>query len=255
MTVIPSITQANISLSHIEAINTQADLILEELEASTNKGVINSFSNLNLSKIEFDYDNENEGNFGVGPIDFKVKKGELVFIAGGNGSGKTTLFKLLTGLYKPKKGEILINGVSLSDLEYRQLFSPIYSDFHLFEKLYGYRDKVDDEKIKELIKFMGLEEKVKFSDSGFSSTSLSTGQRKRLAFIAAIIEEKPILVLDEWAADQDPQFRKFFYHEILPDLKKKGTTIIAITHDDNYFDVADRLYKMEYGKLKELTHA
>ena len=177
----------------------------------------------------------------------------MVFIAGGNGSGKTTLFKLLTGLYKPTRGSILVNGKILSDLEYRQLFSPIYSDFHLFEKLYGYQNKVDETKIEELIKLMGLEEKVNFTDFGFSSTSLSTGQRKRLALISALIEDKPILVLDEWAADQDPQFRKFFYHQILPDLKKKGTTIIAITHDDNYFDMADRLYKMAEGQLKKLA--
>ena len=253
MTVIPGITQANISLAHIEEINQQADSIIEEMEASENKDIVNSFEELSLSNIEFDYATGKEENFGVGPIDIKVKKGELVFIAGGNGSGKTTLFKLLTGLYKPTRGSILVNGKILSDLEYRQLFSPIYSDFHLFEKLYGYQNKVDETKIEELIKLMGLEEKVNFTDFGFSSTSLSTGQRKRLALISALIEDKPILVLDEWAADQDPQFRKFFYHQILPDLKKKGTTIIAITHDDNYFDMADRLYKMAEGQLKKLA--
>lgn len=253
MTVIPGITQANISLTHIEEINKQADSIIEEMEASVNKEVVYSFEQLSLCNVEFNYATGKEENFGVGPIKFQVKKGELIFIAGGNGSGKTTLFKILTGLYKPSKGQILVNNKTLSDLEYRQLFSPIYSDFHLFEKLYGYMDKVEETKIVELIKLMGLEEKVKFSDFGFSSTSLSTGQRKRLAFIAALIENKPILVLDEWAADQDPQFRKFFYHQILPDLKKNGTTIIAITHDDNYFNFADRLYKMEEGQLKEIA--
>ena len=98
-----------------------------------------------------------------------------------------------------------------------------------------------------------MKEKVEMTDQGFTTTDLSTGQRKRLAIIAAILEEKPILVLDEWAADQDPYFRKKFYTELLPLIKDMGHSIIAVTHDDKYYSYADKLYKMEYGRLKNVT--
>jgi putative pyoverdin transport system ATP-binding/permease protein len=253
MVVIPTITQANISLSHIEEISQKAEMIVEN-EVSTHP-IQGQFEKLSLKNITFDYNSENGDVFGIGPISFDVNKGDLVFIVGGNGSGKTTLFKLLTGLYEPKSGEINVNENTVDCIAYRALFSPIYSDFHLFDELYGYEvNEEKEEKVKQLIKDLGLEEKVTFKDNKFSSTSLSTGQRKRLALISCIIEDKPIIVLDEWAADQDPQFRKHFYRVILPKLIQDGKTVIAITHDDHYFDVADKIYKMEYGKLNEFDH-
>lgn len=254
MVVIPTITQANVSLSHIEEINQRADSILEKEEQKLND-VSETFQELNLNQVTFDYNENNAETFGIGPIDFNVKRGELVFIVGGNGSGKTTLFKLLTGLYKPKSGKILVNGKMVDLSNYRRLFAPIFSDFHLFERPYGYT--IDEDKIQEinaLIETMGLKGKVTFEDGKFSSTSLSTGQRKRLALISCIVEDKPVIMLDEWAADQDPQFRKHFYREMLPELIKKGKTIIAISHDDHYFDVADRIYKMDYGKIKQIKN-
>lgn len=251
MTVIPSITQANIALNHIEQINTQTNKIIEEHKHSGTPVV--NFDSLEMKNVQFNYDTENNESFSVGPVNLSVKKGELVFISGGNGSGKTTLFKLLTGLYKPAGGSIRVNGSDLDLLSYRELFSPVYSDFYLFDKLYGYNGVVDENNINNLIDQMGLKDKVSFDNNAFSSISLSTGQRKRLALISALLENKSILVLDEWAADQDPQFRKYFYHTILPEIKKRGIAIIAITHDDSYFHLADKLYKMESGKLEEIT--
>jgi putative pyoverdin transport system ATP-binding/permease protein len=253
MVVIPTITQANISLIHIEEISKKAESIIENLPEEMVSTI--DFQNLHLNNITFNYNSNNGDVFGIGPVSLEVNKSDLVFIVGGNGSGKTTLFKLLTGLYEPHSGKILVNNEPIDLHAYRDLFSPIYSDFHLFEKPYGYTIDTEKEKfINQLIKEMGLEEKVAFENGKFTSTSLSTGQRKRLALIACIIEDKPIIVLDEWAADQDPQFRKHFYQDILPQLTAKGKTVIAITHDDHYFDMADKIYKMEYGKLNELKH-
>ena len=97
-----------------------------------------------------------------------------------------------------------------------------------------------------------MKHKVQLADGHLLDTRFSQGQRKRLALMLALLEKRDILLLDEWAADQDPLFRRFFYRELLPMFKKAGVTVFAISHDDQYFDLADRLVKMEAGQLSEL---
>jgi putative ATP-binding cassette transporter len=97
-----------------------------------------------------------------------------------------------------------------------------------------------------------MHHKVEHDGQRLSDVRFSQGQRKRLALLMAAVEQRDCLLLDEWAADQDPQFRQFFYHELLPALQSQGKTIIAITHDDHYFDRADRLLKMDAGCLTEV---
>ena len=133
-------------------------------------------------------------------------------------------------------------------LEYRELFSAIFYDFHLFDKLYGL-EKVDPGRIYELLEVMQLERKTEFRDNRFTRQNLSTGQRKRLALIVTLLENKPVFIFDEWAADQDPQFKDYFYNELLKKLKADGKTVIAVSHDDRYFHLADRVIKMDYGKF------
>lgn len=213
---------------------------------------VTSFETLQLNNIGFNYtDQHGRVTFGVGPMDMTLTKGELLFIVGGNGSGKSTLLKLLTGLYYPLKGEILVDQTLIDKSNYqsyRELFSVIFTDFHLFDRPYGLRD-VDEERIKSLLQMMELEKKTTFINGKFTHLDLSTGQRKRLAFVLAVLEDKPIYIFDELAADQDPQFRKQFYEVILPDLKAQGKTIIAVSHDDHYFHFADRVLKVEKGQL------
>ena len=95
---------------------------------------------------------------------------------------------------------------------------------------------------------MQLSDKVRVVNDRWSTLELSTGQRKRLALVVSLLDHKPLLVFDELAADQDPEFRQFLYEELLPRLRSQGTTVIAATHDDRYFHVADKVIKMEYGK-------
>jgi putative ATP-binding cassette transporter len=180
-----------------------------------------------------------------------VARGELLYVVGGNGSGKSTLIKVLTGLYPVAKGELLLNGAPLDngDLSVlRRNFSLITGDFHLFSRLYGYED-ADPALMDGLIERMQLKDKVSFSGGAFTTKALSTGQMKRLAMVAALVEDSAIYVFDEWAAEQDPFFRSVFYTELLPELKREGKTIIAITHDDAYFDQADRIIKLDYGRI------
>jgi len=213
---------------------------------------------LRLEGVAFSYPGaDGDRPFALGPVDLTIRRGEIVFITGGNGAGKTTLVKLLTGLYVPAMGHILWNGVVVGDglrSIYRERISAVFSDFHLFRNFHGLA-RFDAARAGALLRLMELEGVVDISAQGFARTDLSAGQRKRLALIAALLEERPLLVLDEWAADQDPRFRKRFYREILPALRAEGRTVIAITHDDHYFDAADRRLHLDAGDLREITPA
>ncbi|WBW96385.1 cyclic peptide export ABC transporter [Oceanirhabdus sp. W0125-5] len=250
LNAIPEAVQINISLKRINKF-------LEEIKTIDGHEIheknlnIHDRVDLRLNDLEFEYENdeEEESNFKVGPINFEFKAGEITFVTGGNGSGKSTLAKLITGLYKPTKGSITLNNSSLKNEVISQHYSAIFSDFHLFKSLYGIDCEKEKGRIKEYLKKLGMDEKVKIENNQFSTINLSTGQRKRLALLITYLEDRPIYLFDEWAADQDPEFRRFFYRELLPDLKQRGKCVIAITHDDNYFDACDSSIKMEMGEL------
>ena len=189
--------------------------------------------------------------FRLGPVNLTIKEGEIIFIVGENGCGKTTLIKLLLGLYSPQQGEVRLNGQPVDALnrdDYRQLFTTIFADYYLFDDVVQ-GDQHIPEDANQYLQRLEIAHKVSVQDGKFSTTDLSTGQRKRLALVNAWLEERPVLVFDEWAADQDPTFRRIFYTELLPDLKRLGKTIIVISHDDRYFNVADQLVRMEAGRV------
>ena len=208
---------------------------------------------IELAGVTHSYRREQEdGVFTIGPLDITLLRGELVFITGGNGSGKTTLIKLLAGLYQPERGEIRLDGRPVTDAEaYRQLFSAVFADFYLFDDLLGIdRPQLDAEALAYLTQLQ-LDRKVRVEDGRFSTVALSQGQRKRLALLVAYLEDRPVYIFDEWAADQDPQFKEVFYCEFLPALKARGKTVVVISHDDRYYAVADRVLKLVNGRVEE----
>jgi putative pyoverdin transport system ATP-binding/permease protein len=212
-----------------------------------------SFEKLELAGVVHSYHVEHEdSNFVLGPINLTFRPGELVFLVGGNGSGKSTLAKIITGLYLPEAGEIRLDGEPVTNInrdDYRQLFSAVFADFYLFENLLGLKNPDLDEQAKIYLKQLHLHHKVKVANGVLSTTSVSQGQRKRLALLTAYLEDRPFYLFDEWASDQDPYFKRIFYTELLPDLKARGKTVLVISHDDRYFDIADRLIKLDYGKI------
>jgi putative ATP-binding cassette transporter len=179
--------------------------------------------------------------------------GELVFLTGGNGSGKTTLAKLLMGLYTPELGEIRIDGKPVTDESrdaFRQSFSAVFSDYFLFDSLLGVRGEEADIEARNYLEELQLNHKVEIKEGVFSTIDLSAGQRKRLALLTAYMEDRPVYIFDEWAADQDPQFKETFYYQLLPELRSRGKLVIVISHDDRYYHVADRIIKLDYGKVE-----
>lgn len=249
--IIPLFTQINVILKDIYDLEEEIDAAIHQDDFHSDVSY-NGFKEIVLNDLLFSYPKQKtEKPFSVGPISGKITAGELLFVIGGNGSGKSTFLKLLVGLYYPQTGNIQVDEEIIDDAyyqNYRELFSIIFTDFHLFDRLYGV-ETIDDETVNFWLKKMWMDKITRFKQGRFTRTDLSTGQRKRLAFIAAVLEDKPILILDEFAADQDPDFRRYFYEEILFELKAKGKTIIAVTHDDHYFHVADRVLKMDSGQL------
>jgi putative ATP-binding cassette transporter len=254
VSALPLFVRANITVKHLHQLELELDASSKQIASveQTEDKRFFDFKNIQLEEIIFQYrDKQDNQLFHVGPINLTIQQGEILFIVGGNGSGKSTLLKLLTGLYYPSTGVIVVDSEMIDKYNYqayRELFSIIFTDFHLFDRVYGL-PTVDEQQLQALLQLMELEQKTKYFDGQFTHLNLSTGQKKRLAFIVAVLENKPIYIFDELAADQDPHFRKFFYREVLLDLRNQGKTIIAVTHDDKYFEVADRVLKMDYGQI------
>jgi putative ATP-binding cassette transporter len=196
--------------------------------------------------------------FRLGPLDLVFEPGQITFIVGGNGSGKSTLAKLATGLYLPETGFVTLNGEKIENdnIEwFRQNCSAIFTDFCLFEDYLGFtRPGIDDE-VRRYLEELQLAHKVTVQDGRLSTIALSQGQRKRLALLTALLDDRPIYVFDEWAADQEPRFRDVFYNEILTGLKQRGKTVIVITHDDRYFHCADQIVKLDFGQIEDIKSA
>lgn len=210
------------------------------------------FGRIDFEAIRFSYlDAHGQALFTSGPWDFTLKRGETVFLTGGNGSGKSTMMKVVSGLYTPNQGRILVDGDPVGDASrqaYREMFTAIFPDFHLFDRLHGLSE-VDPAAVTRQIERMELGEKVSFADGRFSTLALSTGQRKRLAMVVSLLEDRDIYLFDEWAADQDAHFREVFYTEILADLKRRGKTVLAVTHDERYWSCCDRRLVLDLGAV------
>ena len=181
----------------------------------------------------------------------EIPAGQLVFVVGGNGSGKSTLVKILMGLYLPETGKLAWDNQTITDenlSDYRENFSAVFADFYLFDRVLETENTKQQAQI--YLEKLQIAHKVQIQDGMLSTTALSTGQRKRLALLNAYLEDRSVYVFDEWASDQDPVFRDLFYHTILQELKQRGKTVIVISHDDRYFNVGDRLIKLDYGTIE-----
>ncbi|MGB7255349.1 MAG: cyclic peptide export ABC transporter [Xanthobacteraceae bacterium] len=253
---IPILLNANAAADRIERL----EAALHATVIPTERAVIvppKRFERIEMHNITFRYvDKFSDTVFKIGPIDFSMRAGELIFITGGNGSGKSTFLRVLSGLYPPDSGEVLLDGRPVTNAtrdEYRGLMSAIFFDYHLFQRLYGLPDATPGD-IERLLAQFRLTDKTSLTNGEFRTLDLSGGQRRRLALIVSMLEKRPIMILDEWTAEQDPEFRRKFYDELLPDMMRAGATIVVITHDDRYLDelhLPARRIRMDEGRIVE----
>jgi putative pyoverdin transport system ATP-binding/permease protein len=251
---IPILTAANAASDNIDRL----EALLSATVIGAQVGALEParrFQRIEMRDVVFSYvERSTEKVFTVGPVDFSLRSGELVFITGGNGSGKSTFCKILASLYKPDTGEITFDGVLVTDNTreaYRQLIAAVFVDYHLFHRLYGVPNP-DALEVDRLLAQFRLLEKTRLVQGEFNTVDLSTGQRKRLALIVSLLEKRPILLLDEWAADQDPEFRRKFYFDLLPALHRAGVTVVVVSHDDRYLDEMElpaRRLRMDEGRF------
>jgi putative ATP-binding cassette transporter len=248
--IIPMVNRTNAALKGLLSLESELDQLAEDPQSALPPP--ERFEQLELRDLGYTYtDPDGSNGFALGPVNLTVKAAQLVYIIGGNGSGKSTLIKSMTGLYPSACAGVWLNGEQVRPdtvARLRSVFSLVMSDFHLFERLYGY-EAADPVQINQWIDRMGLAQKVRFENGTFSTRKLSTGQRKRLALITMLVEDRPVFIFDEWAAEQDPHFRDVFYNELLPDLRNRGKAVISVTHDQSYLSNADMVVRLEYGRI------
>lgn len=245
-----------VSLKYIEEVSlliSSEKIASQPIKPLVSKPFAGSAQSLFLKDITYQYyDLERDYPFYFGPISVSFSGSSIIFIAGGNGSGKSTFIKLLCGLYVPFAGKICLNNVNINEENrelYRQYFSTIFSDFYLFDSLLGLENLELEDKAKNYLFKLELDNKVKIEHGKFSTLALSQGQRKRLALLVSLLEDKEIFIFDEWASDQDPHFKKIFYDQIIFELKAKKKMVFVISHDESYYHLADQIIKFEDGKL------
>ena len=265
VSALPRMTEALTLINQLEALGFRLSAPIPAPSMTAVQLPLPKEITLELEALTYTYDDhphegsnaesnvrDKERRFHVGPLACRLQAGEIVFVTGGNGSGKTTFLKLLAGLYPPTAGQLLWNGqpVTSANLEaYQQNLAVIFAEPHLFSHLLGQEGKQIDDRARVWLQRLQLENKVQTIAGKFSTLNLSFGQRKRLALLTAYLEERPVYLFDEWAAGQDPEFRALFYRTLLPELKAQGKLVIVISHDDNYFDAADRIIKFDGGRI------
>ena len=254
---LPTIERGQVALENIERLGVSLDVGREDSQtlelAALDAGIPPI---VQWNDVVFSYGEEKgvEAPFTLGPISLELHPGELMFVIGGNGSGKSTFVKVFTGLYQAQQGQVTLAGTMITDANrewYREHISVVFSDFHVFNKLLGQSDSLAERLAPQYLRLLHMDQKVSVHDRSFSTLDLSQGQRKRLALVTAYLEDRPIYVFDEWAADQDPQYKEIFYKTLLPDLRKRGKLVVVITHDDRYFHLGDQVIKLEDGKVVE----
>jgi putative ATP-binding cassette transporter len=256
LTWIPILGRARASLHKIQALIPEID---RHVEAEPSRPIPSRrpdpVESVSLEGVTFSYrDPADDRGFSLGPMDLTLRRGEIVVLAGGNGSGKTTLVKVLSGLYRPESGVVRVDGRAVADAEaeaHRQLFSVVFADGHLFGDVRGLASVGIDERAREGLERLGLSPPVSVRDGRFSTLDLSQGQRRRMALLSAWLEDRPFCILDEWAANQDPAFKRIFYARLLPEMKAAGKGLLVISHDEDYFDAADRVIRLREGRVLE----
>ena len=251
VTSYPAVIGTLVSYMRINDLATELNVIERVVERPVDFAP--PFKTISLRDVETRYNSRETSSFALGPLDFELKSGEVVFLVGSNGSGKTTFMNVLCGLLDPTSGTMKVDGQPLAPDDmggYRAQFSAIFTQFHVFRQLYGL-EGVTPEQADEMIERVGLTGITQIRSEGISRLDLSAGQKRRLALAIALLEDRNVLVLDEFVADQDPEKRDYFFRTLVPWLKAQGKTVVVSTHDLAWLDCCDRVITFENGKMSE----
>lgn len=252
LNIVPQVLVARVSLRAL--VKVLDELPEEVLDPEQQSGL--AWNSIHFRQTCFQHKGlEGKGGFQVGPVSFEIARGDITFIVGGNGSGKSTLSKLITLHYLPTSGAIAFGDTPVHSATLgmcRQQICAIFSDYHLFDRLWISDEPETQRRIDDYLNALQLQHKVTIKDGRFSTLALSDGQRRRLALLAALMEDRDLYLFDEWAADQDAAFKEVFYNKLLPELKARNKAVVVISHDERYFGVADKILVMEDGRLADV---
>lgn len=255
VTSYPSVIGTLVSYMRIDDLSRELAVVESVVEHPVSKAP--PFRTIGLRGIEARYNSRETSSFALGPLDFELRAGEVVFLVGSNGSGKTTFMNVLCGLLDPTSGSISVDGRPLAPEDmggYRAQFSAIFTQYHVFRQLYGL-EHVTPQAADEIVERVGLTGITQIRGEGISRLDLSAGQKRRLALAIALLEDRNVLVLDEFVADQDPEKRDYFFRSLVPWLKAQGKTVVVSTHDLAWLDCCDRVVTFDNGKMTEQVRA
>ena len=196
-------------------------------------------------------------------ISLEIKKGEFVAIIGSSGSGKTTLLHILGGLTRPDEGRVVIDGEDIYSLDEdrltvfrRRQIGFIFQNYSLINVLKGYDNivlpieldglKVNREYISEIIKTLGLENRINFLPS-----QLSGGQQQRVAIARALASKPALILADEPTGNLDSKMSQEVVGLLRYSAQKYNQTIVMITHNEDISQLAHRTIRIEDGKIVE----
>lgn len=240
----------------LQKLTQRRKLLLEEVKDS-----------IELINVGYKYPNSNR--WALRHINLKILVGEKIAVLGGNGSGKTTLLKILTGLYHPTEGKILIDGVDTSSYEdYTHLFGIIFQDFIKYE--FDVKENICISNIRDIdnssdmdkcamksgaldfINHLPLRYSQVLSNRFRNGIQISGGEWQKIALARAMFSNKPFLILDEPSASLDIMAEKLLFENLLTNYSEDDSrTLILVSHRLSHLDKIERIIVLDDGQIVE----
>ena len=228
----------------LEHVSMKFNLGIEK-EFSIKQAFINFFSPKKRKKK-----NKKDVFWALSDVSFEVKRGEVIGLIGSNGAGKSTLLKVVSGVLKPTKGKVTVNGVISPMIELGAGFDAELTareNIYLNGSILGYSKEFLDEKFDEIVEFSELKDFLDAPVRNFSS-----GMVAKLAFSIATVVNPEILIVDEILSVGDIKFQEKSKNKMM-EMIKGGTTVLYVSHDlSSIMELCNRVVWLEHGKVVKI---